>query len=49
VDSRKSAMQILGAHEFVMGRWVVFGEIVSAVRFTGTPIEIELTLSDAVF
>ena len=41
-------MEILWAHEFVMCRWMMLGEIVRIVLFSRGPIQIELTLSDAV-
>ena len=47
--SGKSTLKILIAHEFVMGRWVVFGKIISTVVFSGRPIKIELLLSNAIF
>ena len=47
--SGKSTLKILISHEFVMGRWVVFGKIIGAVGFAGTPVEIELLLGNAIF
>ena len=32
-----------------MGRWVVFGKVVSFVEATRGPVEIELALGDAIF
>ena len=44
-----NTLEILIAHEFVVGWWVVLGEIIGSVSFAGGPIEIELTLCNAIF
>ena len=41
-------LEVLGTHEFVMRRWMMFGEIVGAVLFARRPIQIELSLRDAI-
>jgi hypothetical protein len=47
--SGKSTLKILITHEFVMGWWVMFGKIIGAVGFAGTPVEIEVLLGNAIF
>ena len=42
-------MQILVAHEFMMSRWMMLGEIIRAVQFSGGPVEVELFLINAIF
>ena len=41
-------MEIRGANLLMMGRWVMFSEIISFVQNASSPINVELALADAV-
>ena len=42
-------MKILVAHEFMMGRRMVLGEIIRTVEFSWGPVQIELFLGNTIF
>jgi hypothetical protein len=44
-----NTLEILIAHELVVGWWVVLGKIIGSVSFAWGPKEIELTLCNAIF
>ena len=45
----RSATKILMAQLYVMGGRMMLGEVISRVELAGRPVEVELTLLDAVF
>ena len=42
-------LEVSVSHEAVMPGWVMLGEIICQVEFSGGPEEIELALADPVF
>jgi hypothetical protein len=42
-------LKVFVPHFAVVPGWVVFGEIISQVEFSGSPGEVELALADSVF